>query len=241
MKSKKENGQKIADLKGKLEIIYLSIADLVKLPGNPRKDKDPKAVERLAKLILKHGFRNPLDVFPENGKHTIIVGNHRFDAGLSLGMTEFPCLVYTGDKKTAFARAISDNKSNEWTEWDMPILKELFIELDSGDFDIHLTGFNSHELELMMTAEFQGEPQTDKASRQCLWQRNHPDKAKSQALCKANPGKVIVLYECSCEPDKKKHNHHFDYSRAFEVIRLCERCHVSEHNRLHEFEGEEIP
>jgi len=152
MKSKESKESK------RLEIVYISSADLVKLPGNPRRDKDPKAIERLSRLIKDHGFQNPLQVFRENGKYTILCGNHRFDAGLSLGMKEFPCLVYTGDKKAALARAISDNKSNEWTEWDLPILKELFIELDTGDFDIHLTGFNSHELELMMTAEFQGEP-----------------------------------------------------------------------------------
>jgi hypothetical protein len=144
----------------RLEIIYLPVPALVKLPGNPRRDKDPKAVERLAGLIKAHGFQNPLQVYAENGKHTIIAGNHRFDAGLSLGMKEFPCIVYTGDKKAALARAISDNRSGEWTEWDLPILKELFIELDSGDFDIHLTGFNSHELELMMTATFQGDEQS---------------------------------------------------------------------------------
>jgi hypothetical protein len=149
-------------MKGQLlKIIYLSTSDIVKLPGNTRKNKDPKAIERLAKLIKAHGFQNPLQVYAENGKYTIIAGNHRFDAGLSLGMKEFPCIVYTGDKKAALARAISDNRSSEWTEWDMPILKELFIELDSGDFDIHLTGFNRHELELMMTATFQGDPPMD--------------------------------------------------------------------------------
>jgi len=140
----------------RLEIIYLPVSELIKLPGNPRRDKDPKAVERLAGLIQSHGFQNPLQVYAENGKHTIIAGNHRFDAGLSLGMTEFPCIVYTGNKKAALARAISDNQSNEWTEWDMPILKELLIDLDAGDIDMELTGFNSHEIELMMTATFQG-------------------------------------------------------------------------------------
>lgn len=142
----------------RLEIIYLSAADLVKLPGNPRRDVDPKAIERLAKLIKAHGFQNPLQVFRENGKHTIIAGNHRFDAGLSLGMKEFPCIIYEGDKKAALARAISDNASNAWTEWDMPLLKDLILFVDDGSFDMDLIGFNSHELELMMTAEFQGEP-----------------------------------------------------------------------------------
>lgn len=151
-KNRQENEPKVGLKAKKLEIIYLPASDLSKLPGNPRRDKDPKAVERLAKLIKAHGFQNPLQVYREGGRYTILAGNHRFDAGLSLGMKEFPCLIYAGDKKSALARAISDNRSNEWTEWDMPILKELFIELDTGDFDIHLTGFNSHELELMMTA-----------------------------------------------------------------------------------------
>ncbi len=103
--------------RGKLGIIYLNISELQKLPGNPRRDVDPKAIEKLTKLIKAYGFRNPLEVFPENGIYTILCGNHRFDAGLTLGMTEFPCLVYSGDRKAALARAISDNKSGDWTEW----------------------------------------------------------------------------------------------------------------------------
>ncbi len=142
----------------KLEIVYLPVSALQKLPGNPRKDVDQQAITKLAKLITAHGFQNPLQVFKENGKHTIIAGNHRFDAGLSIGMTEFPCIAYDGDKKAALARAVSDNKSGEWTDWDMPLLKDLIIELDDGAFDINLTGFTVNELELMMTAEFQGEP-----------------------------------------------------------------------------------
>lgn len=156
----------------KLEIIYLPETDLVKLTANPRRDKDPKAIERLSKLITLHGFQNPLQVYREGGKYTIIAGNHRFDAGLSLGMTDFPCLIYTGDKKAALARAISDNKSNEWTEWDMPILKDLFIELDTGDFDIHLTGFNSHELELMMTAVHVPDITEDQSESKSTCQQN---------------------------------------------------------------------
>ena len=109
----------------RLEIIYIPATDLVKLPGNPRKDTDKDAIKKLAGLIKAHGFQNPLTVFAESGKYIILVGNHRFDAGLSLGMTEFPCLVYSGDRKAAIARAISDNKSSDWTEWDYPLLKDL--------------------------------------------------------------------------------------------------------------------
>ena len=141
----------------KLEIIYIPVSSLVKLQGNPRINTDPKAIERLTLLIKEHGFQNPLNVYKAGGKYEIIAGNHRFDAGLSLGMTEFPCIVYEGSRKQALARAISDNKSNEWTDWDVPVLKDLLIELDDGSIDMHITGFNSHELELMMTAIKQDE------------------------------------------------------------------------------------
>lgn len=171
-KTEKKNGQESGKKAKRLEIIYLAAPELSKLPGNPRRDKDPKAIERLAKLITAHGFQNPLQVYREHGRYTIIAGNHRFDAGLSLGMTEFPCIVYEGDKKAALARAISDNKSNEWTEWDLPILKELFIELDTGDWDIHLTGFNSHELELMMTAVQDPEITEDQSDSKSACQQN---------------------------------------------------------------------
>jgi hypothetical protein len=135
-----------------LSIIYLPADKLVKLKGNPRVDKDPKAIERLAKLIKQHGFQNPMQVYKLNGTYEILAGNHRYDAGLFLGMTEFPCIVYEGNRKQALARAISDNQSATWTDWDLPVLKELLIDLDDGSLDMSITGFNSHELELMMTA-----------------------------------------------------------------------------------------
>lgn len=143
----------------KLEIIYLPASNLAKLPGNPRRDKDPKAIERLAKLIKQHGFQNPLNIYKSGSNYEIIAGNHRFDAGLSLGMTEFPCIVYEGNRKQALARAVSDNQSNTWTDWDLPVLRDLLIELDTGDIDMSITGFNSHELELMMTAIKPDEPE----------------------------------------------------------------------------------
>lgn len=154
--------------KSKLEIIYIPVADLVKLPGNPRKDVDAKAIDKLATLIREHGFQNPLQTFKENGKHTILAGNHRFDAGLTLGMTEFPCLVYTGSRKEAIARSLSDNKSNQWTDWDFPMLKDFVVELDAaGDFDLSLTGFTEAELTEMFGVVGEepadAEPQTDKA------------------------------------------------------------------------------
>jgi len=44
-------------------------------------------------------------------------------------------------------------------------------------------------------------------------------------------GKLDIIYECRCK-NKDKFNHHFDYDRPREVIRLCRKCHTAEHYRL---------
>lgn len=49
--------------------------------------------------------------------------------------------------------------------------------------------------------------------------------------CEGLSKNPIIIYECKCKIGKKV-NHHFDYYRPFEVIKLCHRCHVTEHYRL---------
>ena len=66
--------------------------------------------------------------------------------GLGIGMDEFPCIEYYGTKEEALARAISDNKSNEWTDWDLPKLSVELGKLDSPDFDMEMTGFCAAEI-----------------------------------------------------------------------------------------------
>jgi Zn finger protein HypA/HybF involved in hydrogenase expression len=63
------------------------------------------------------------------------------------------------------------------------------------------------------------------------WQSNHPDKYQAQSMAKSHAELLTILYECSCD-SALKHNHHFDYSRPLEVIRLCPACHSAEHSRL---------
>lgn len=136
-------------MKDKLELIYMEADSLELLEGNPRQLKDSEGVKKLKTLIEEHGFQNPLQVWKggDNGNAIILCGNHRFIAGVELGMKSFPCIVYHGDKARALARAISDNKSGEWTEWRLPNLPNLLTEIDTGEFSVpDLTGFSEVEL-----------------------------------------------------------------------------------------------
>ncbi len=139
-------------LPNKLQIDYIPKSKLKRLDGNPRKVKDKDAIKKLQKLIESHGFQNPLQVYAENnGDFSILCGNHRFEAGCAAGMTDFPCIQYFGDREQALARALSDNKSSDWTEWDIPLLKDVLAELDTGAFDIEeLTGFSDADINELM-------------------------------------------------------------------------------------------
>jgi len=168
----------------KLVIKYFKVKQLVHLEGNPRKSIDPKGRERLSGLIKTHGFQNPLQVFKEkNGKFSIICGNHRFDAGKNLGMKEFPCIVYTGSRKKAIARAISDNKSNEWTDWDAPLLKDAFADLDDGVFNLEFTGFEQVEVDKLF---------------------GHYTEKGSDQSGQLSDTKYFVVVQCKNEKDQKK-------------------------------------
>jgi hypothetical protein len=63
------------------------------------------------------------------------------------------------EKKEAAANVAANQHGGEF---DMPLLREIIIELDDGAFDTELFGFNSHEIELMMTAVHQDEPKKEK-------------------------------------------------------------------------------
>lgn len=50
-------------------------------------------------------------------------------------------------------------------------------------------------------------------------------------LAHQHPTLLQIIYECPCKIERKEY-HHFDYFRAYEVIKLCARCHGLEHRRL---------
>jgi len=168
-------------MKSKLKIEYINSEKLCLLEGNPRKQINADTLNNLKPLIKVHGFQNPLQVYEENqGRYSIICGNHRFLAAQDLGMKEFPCIIYHGSREMALARAISDNKSGEWTEWDYPALKDMIAEIDNGELDMELTGFTEEELAALFDIDGSGElkgeddapkvPQTPKTKLGDLYQ-----------------------------------------------------------------------
>jgi DNA modification methylase len=119
-----------------LKIEYVKTADLIPYANNPR--KNDAAVDKVAESIREFGFKNPIIV---DGNNEIIAGHTRLKAAEKLGMEEVPTIKaedLTPEQVKAFR--IADNKTHEFAEWDMDLLRE---ELDGVNL---FTGFDEDEL-----------------------------------------------------------------------------------------------
>lgn len=151
-----------------LQIIYIPATKLHHLPDNARKLKDKQAIQKLQGLIKSHGFRNPLEVWKdEGGRWVIIAGNHRFKAGKLEGMKEFPCIEYVGSRQMAVARALSDNASNEWTTWNIELRDYQLEELNLAGYDSLTTGieFTLPEIKVEQPDQQTQQPDTTPAAK----------------------------------------------------------------------------
>ena len=132
---------------------HLRIADVTSLvpnPRNPNKHGDTQ-VALLAKIIRHQGWRAPITISRRSG--FIVTGHGRLEAAKLLQVAEVP--VDEQDFATEadeWAHLIADNRIAELADADRAMLRDLAEELDTGDFDMDLTGFDYTALEELMTA-----------------------------------------------------------------------------------------
>lgn len=133
--------QKLADYK------MVSIDEIKEHPMNPRVHSD-SAVNKLVRSIEEFGFTNPVLVSKDG---YILAGHGRLKASKKAGLSEVPAIFLDLEGDKADAYLIADNRLQEETDWDLPVLKDLIEHLDTGSIDLELTGFNEKELEDLMT------------------------------------------------------------------------------------------
>ena len=79
----------------------------------------------------------------------LVGGHQRLKILKSRGDKRVKVSVVSLSKSKEMALNIALNKTGG--NWDMPKLKELLIEIDTGEFNMDLTGFGQDELEDLMT------------------------------------------------------------------------------------------
>jgi DNA modification methylase len=116
-------------------------------PQNARK-WSADAVAKVESSIRAYGFRQPI-VVDVHG--VIIIGHLRLAAAKSLRLKEVPVHV-ARDLTPAQVRGLRlmDNRSHEEAEWDFTLLAPELAELSAESFDLGLTGFDVHELDVLL-------------------------------------------------------------------------------------------
>ena len=125
-------------------------------PRNPNKHPDTQ-IELLSRIIAAQGWRAPITVSTRSG--FVVRGHGRLAAAHLLGETVVPVDWQDYESEAAeWADLIADNRIAELAEPDLPALADLLLELDTGDFDMDLTGFDASELERLMVGVGGGLP-----------------------------------------------------------------------------------
>lgn len=115
---------------------------------NPRKDLRPgdPEYEKLKRSIQEFDIVEPLVWNERTGN--LVSGHQRLKILEDLGYTEAEVSVVDMDEQKEKALNIALNKIQG--DWDLPSLKDLLEGLDTGDFDMEITGFDDKELESLM-------------------------------------------------------------------------------------------
>jgi ParB-like chromosome segregation protein Spo0J len=130
------------------------IKDLIPAIYNPRKNIKAGDAEwrRIEKSIKTYGMVEPVIINAYKGREGVVIGGHqRLKVLQAMGVVEVDCSVVDVDEAHEKALNLALNKISN--EWDVPGLKALMEELDSGILpDIEITGFDLKEVEMMFTA-----------------------------------------------------------------------------------------
>jgi ParB-like chromosome segregation protein Spo0J len=117
---------------------------------NARKIGQP-AIDKVAASLKEFGWRQPIVVDPQG---VVIAGHTRLLAAQKLGVAQVPVHV-ARDLTPAQVKAyrLTDNRTNQETDWDFDLLALEFEDLRGLEFDLALTGFSDSELQNISAAE----------------------------------------------------------------------------------------
>lgn len=131
----------------KIVIEYWPTAKLIPYARNPR--KNDQAVDRMAASFGEFGFRIPILA---RSSGDVIDGHLRLKAGQKLGLAQVPVVIcddWTPSQVKAFRLQV--NRSATWADWDEDLLTLELEELKTFEFDLSLTGFDSFEIDKLLS------------------------------------------------------------------------------------------
>ena len=133
----------------RMDIRRIPISEINPAPYNPRLDLQPgdERYDLLRKGIEEFGLCEPLVWNERTG--TLVGGHQRLKILVERGDTEVDVVAVNLPRSKEKALNVSLNKNVG--EWDLPKLKDLLAEIDTGEFDMGLTGFTDAAIAELMS------------------------------------------------------------------------------------------
>ena len=116
-----------------MEVIYKRTDELKEYEGNAR--RNDAGVAKVAESIRQFGFLTPITIDKNN---VVISGHTRLKAAKQLELEEVPCVIQDMSEEDARLARIVDNKSHEYSTWDVDKLHQ---ELNGINLDFKTTFF----------------------------------------------------------------------------------------------------
>jgi ParB-like chromosome segregation protein Spo0J len=111
----------------------LPIGEIRESGKNARRIPD-RAVELVALSLRRFGWKQPLVV---DGDRNLIAGHTRYRAARTLGLTRVPAVMATDlTPAEVDAYRIADNRTHDFTTWDLPELAVQLAELEEDFADV---------------------------------------------------------------------------------------------------------
>jgi ParB-like chromosome segregation protein Spo0J len=127
----------------------VKIEDLRPHPKNPNRHGDEQ-IALLAKNIRHLGWRHPILVSAMSGY--IVAGHARLEAAKLLNLAAVPVDAQPfASEAEELAYLLADNRIAELADLQAAAVKDLLQEMDTGGFDMDLTGYTAEALEELMT------------------------------------------------------------------------------------------
>jgi len=128
--------------------LAVSVKDIHPDPQNARVHND-RNLATIKKSLETYQQVKPVVANRRTG--TILAGNGVYLVAKSLGWSEVAVVWVDFDDDYAKGYSLCDNKAGDLSEWDNPLLRDALEALDTGAFDLEATGFQRHEIEMLMT------------------------------------------------------------------------------------------
>lgn len=130
--------------------MMVPLAEIIEQPDNVQVHTEDD-VKRFVRVIRRFGWTAPCVLWQHNGKRIISAGHLRYRGAKAAGMLALPAVVNKTWTEAEFrAYTIADNALTKSAPWHIPNLRAALIDLDTGEFPLDLTGWNSAELELLL-------------------------------------------------------------------------------------------